>query len=54
MYIDALTTTVTVVIASTSVGLPRAPGWNNEVLPPPLILKDIMMGLAGFAALPQH
>ena len=38
---DTLTTTVTVVTVSSSVGLPQAPGQNNDILPLPLMAIDM-------------
>ena len=51
---SASNTTMTVAIASTSVGLPGSAGQQDVLLPPPLILIDTMRGIVGFIALPQQ
>ena len=48
---SASATTMTVVFASTSVGLPEVPDWDNEFSLPPLILMNSTVGFAGFTAL---
>ena len=48
----ASTATTTVATASTSVGLPEIQGWQDDLPSPPLILMDIIRGVAEFAAVP--
>ena len=48
------TTTMTVIIASTSVGLPGAPDQQDVLPPPSQISVHIMKGIADFTTLSQQ
>ena len=49
----ALTTTVTVIMAPASLVLSAALGQHDVVLPPPLILKGTITGVAGLPTMQQ-
>ena len=54
VHAGALTSTMTVAVAFTSVGLSVVLGWQVEAPTPPLILLETMKGDAVFAAVPQQ
>ena len=54
MVADALTTTMTLVIVSTSLEVPGMLGLDSELPPPPEIPPETMRGVAAFAAVLQQ